>query len=167
MKCLVKLMIVLLLALNVYAQEGRPHQYVTESIWNGCGGIPYAGWEGWTSQMGILLKSDDGATVYFVQDRYTSPGAAKGELLSRLKGAKGEGPQWQIIQTTPVDNVLLVELAAPVPVAPDGPALSKWVYVWVEDGSLNMIYGPDREHVDEYFKIRQKDQRTRPGKNGS
>ena len=167
MKCLTTLMIVLLLSFNAYAQTGQQRQYVPNFAWNSCGFIPYARWEGCRSQEGSRLKSDDGATVYFVQDHCTSPGAANDELLSKLQGAERRGPQWQIIQTVPVDNVLLVELEAPISVASDGPTLSKWVYVWVEDNLLNMIYGPDREHVDEYFRTYHQDQKTPPGKNGS
>ena len=148
-------------------QSEAQHQYVMESAWNGCGGIPYKGWEGCTSQTGILLKSDDGVKVYFVQEHCTSPSAASNEQQSRLAGTKEAAQQWQIIQTTPLDNALLVELSSPVQVEPNGPATSRWVCLWTQDASLVLIYGPDKEHVVDYFRVRQKDQRKVAGRSGA
>jgi len=147
-------------------QSEAQHQYVMESAWNGCGFIPYKGWEGCISQTGIVLKSDDGVKVYVVQDHCTSPSAASNEQLSRLTGTKEAAQQWQIIQTTPLDNALLVELSSPVQVEMNGPASSRWVCLWTQDASLVLIYGPDREHVVDYFRVRQKDQSKAAGRNG-
>src|SRR5436853_7809079 len=63
-------------ALGANEQDNKPgaqHQYVWESKWNACGVIPYEGWEGCTSQTGLVLKCEDGVKVYFVQDNCTSP----------------------------------------------------------------------------------------------
>jgi hypothetical protein len=143
------------------------HQYVLESLWNGDGFIPYKGWEGCFSQTGEALKSDDGVQVYFVQEHCTSPGAASNEQLSRLAGTKEAAQQWQIIQTFPLDNALLVELLKPVQVGLNEPASSRWVCLWTQDASLFLIYSTDREHVLDYFRIRQKDQSKVAGKNGA
>jgi hypothetical protein len=113
------------------------------------------------------LKSDDGVKVYFVQEHCTSPGAASKEQVSRLTGAKEATQQWQIIRTMPLDNALLVELSRPVQVELNGTASSRWVCLWTQDASLVLIYGPDKEHVVDYFRVRQKDQSKVAGRNGA
>jgi hypothetical protein len=128
-------------------------RYVIKSGWNACGGIPYKGWDGCTSQAGALLECADGAIVYSVRESCTSPKAAIAERLVVLNGSRS-GLHWKITQTTAVGEALLVELAEPVQVSPETAATSRWVYLWADGPSLRLIYGPDREHVMEYFNTR-------------
>ena len=136
-------------------QSEMRHQYVVESAWNGCGFIPYEGWEGCTSQTGTVLKSEDGAKVYFVQEHCTSPTAAKNEELLRLTGNKATASNWQISQQIPLGDALLLELSSPVQVGLKETEVSRWVCLWIEGSLLVLIYGSDREPVEEYFRIRQ------------
>ena len=136
-------------------QSVMRHQYVVDSSWNGCGFNPYEGWEGCMSQTGMVLRSDDGVKVYFVQEHCTSPNAAKNEELLRLTGTKEAASKWQISQQIALDDALLVELSSPVPVGLNESAASRWICLWVEKSSLVLIYGTDREHVVEYFRIHQ------------
>jgi hypothetical protein len=130
-----------------------PPRYVMTSGWNGCGWIPYEGWEGCYSQSGAVFQCVDGATVYSVREHCTSPKAAVAERLSRLNGSRS-GLNWKITQTTQIGNALLVELADLIQVWPETVTTSRWVYLWMDDSSLRLIYGPDREHVLEYFNTR-------------
>jgi hypothetical protein len=72
----------------------------------------------------------------------------------------------QIAQIEPIGDALLIELASPVRVAEE-PASSKWVCLWTEETSVVLIYGPDREHVIDYFRIRQREQSKHTGANGA
>lgn len=130
-------------------------RYVMTSAWNACGGIPYEGWEGCTSQSGTLLQCVDGATVYAVTEHCTSPKAVVAERLRFLNGSRS-GRNWKIIQTTRMGGALLVELSDPVQVSQETVPTSRWVYLWTDGFSLRLIYGPDREHVLEYFNTRHK-----------
>ena len=132
------------------------HRYTMESGWNGCGGIPYAGWEGCTSQTGTALRCDDGARVYLVKENCTSSLAANNKRLSRLEKTDPSTQGWQIVHTEPLGDALLLELVSPTQVFTEEPGSSKWVCLWTEESSLVLIYGPDREHVLDYFKTRQK-----------
>jgi hypothetical protein len=132
------------------------YHYVSDSGWVACGGIPYEGWEGCTSQTGIALKSSDGVRIYFVRQRCTSPAAATNRRESRLAGTVEGLHNWQITQATPLGEAVLVELDSPVQAGMEKPASSRWVCMWTEESQLLLIYGPDREHVVDYFNIRQK-----------
>ena len=131
-------------------------RYVMTSGWNGCGGLPFKGWEGCTSQSGAVLKCVDGTIVYSVRDHCTSPDAAATEQLTVLGGVRSISPNWKIIRTTLMGGGLLVELAEPIQVLPEAGATSLCVYLWTEGPTLRSIYGPDREHVLEYFENRHK-----------
>jgi hypothetical protein len=147
-----------LLPLSSNRQTHQPeaqHQYIVESGWNGCGFIPYEGWEGCSSQTGTILKSSDGAKVYFVKEHCTSSKAAKNEERIRLTGPKEAASKWQIKQQIPIDDALLVELAIPVHIGLDESVTSNWVCLWIADSTLVLIYGSDREHVEEYFNIQR------------
>ncbi len=130
----------------------KKHQYVVESVWNGCGFIPYVGWEGCMSQTGTALKCDDGARVYFVEEHCTSLRAATDEGLSRLEGDDRKERGWQIKRRIPLDDVLLIELAKPAQAFQEEPAMSWWICLWMGETSLKLIYGPDRGHIEEYFQ---------------
>lgn len=130
----------------------KKHQYVVESVWNGCGFIPYEGWEGCMSQTGTALKCDDGARVYFVEEHCTSLRAATDERLSRLEMGDRKEKGWRIKRRIPFGDALLIELAKPVQVFQEEPATSRWICLWTEKSSLKLIYGPDREHIVEYFQ---------------
>lgn len=138
----------------------KKHRYVVVSAWNGCGIIPYQGWEGCMSQTGTALKCDDGARVYFVEDHCTSPRAATDKRLSALEMGETKEKGWRIKQRIPFGDALLVELAEPVQVSEEKPATSRWICLWTERSSLKSIYGPDREHIVDYFQARD----SGPGK---
>ena len=143
------------------------HRYVMESGWNGCGGIPYSGWEGCISQTGIRLRCDDGARLYFVKDNCTSSFAANNKWLFQFEKGYPATQDWKIVQTEPMADALLVELASPVRVNSEEPASSKWVCSWIKESSVVLIYGPDREHVIDYFKVCQKDENKPKGASGT
>jgi hypothetical protein len=133
-------------------------RYVIQSGWNICGGRPYKGWEGCSSQSGALFQCVDGATVYSVREHCTSPKAAVAERLRFLNGSR-LGRNWKITQMTAIGEALLVELTDPVQVSQETVTTSRWVYLWRDGSSLRLIYGPDREHVLEYFNTRHEYER--------
>lgn len=130
----------------------KKHQYVFEAAWNGCGIIPYEGWEGCVSQTGTVLRRDDGARVYFVEENCTSPRAASDERLSRLEIGDRKEKSWRIKRRIPFGDALLIELSKPVQVFREQPATSRWICLWTERSSLKLIYGADREHIVDYFR---------------
>ena len=133
------------------------HRYESESGWNGCGVIPYEGWEGCPSEGGTALRCDDGPMVYLVRDSCTSSLAANNRLLSHLEQTDQPAKSWQIVHSEQMGEASLLELANAVKVFTEEPASSKWVYLWTEKSTLILIYGPDREHVLDYFKTYQRD----------
>jgi len=146
-----------IVSIGQHSRGEARHRYVMESGWNGCGFIPYTGWEGCISQTGIALSCDDGARLYFVKDHCTSSIAANNKRSLQFEKADSTTQDWKIVQTESLGDALLVELASPVRVNAQEPASSKWVCSWTEESSVVLIYGPDREHVIDYFKICRKE----------
>ena len=130
------------------------HEYTPLSVWNACRGIPYEGYEGRLSQEGSALKCSDGAEVYAVEDNYTSARAAEAERRERLE-EKGPKPKpWRIARTESLSDATIVEFAEPVSVSLKEDASNHWAILWTRDRSLFLIYGPDREHVIDYYQRR-------------
>jgi hypothetical protein len=129
------------------------HNYTPSSNWNVCGVIPYSGYDGWTHQGGAAWKCDDGAIVYDVTDEFTSARAAKAESLARLQEKRPERKPWRIAQTEPLGAATIIEFAEPAPVINEA-APCKWAVMWKRNEALFLIYGPDRDHVVDFYQRR-------------
>jgi hypothetical protein len=130
------------------------HKYTPLLTWNACGGIPYSGWEGRLNQEGQAWKCDDGATVYFVTDGFTSDRAAETERKARLAEQGLEGKPWRIARTDTLGDAVIVEFAKPVSVGVEEDASNHWMIMSAHDKSILSIYGPDREHVIDFYETR-------------
>jgi len=149
-------------------QDGRkadaanfPHQYTPVSVTNVCGVIPYSGYEGRVNSEIALWKCDDGANLHDVKEGFTSFHAAEAERSARLRGEGEVGMPWKIAHTDLVDGATVVELAEPVMLVDKlidkDAASSQWVVMWAHEASLFLIYGPDREHVMDFYQTRYGD----------
>jgi hypothetical protein len=132
-----------------------PHIYIPDSISISCG-ITYDGYEGWTNTELSVWNCSDGAKIYAATESFTSSRAAKKECIKRLEGKSRARKPWKIEQAVKLDEITLVELGEPVSAGFEGPESNKWVMVWARDASLFSIYGPDREHVMDYYQKRHK-----------
>jgi hypothetical protein len=126
------------------------HEYTPSSITIACGVIPYEGYEGWTGSESAKWKCDDGSRVYFVKEEFASSRGAKAERLARLKEKAPAHNPWRIAQTESVGDATIVELAAPLSFGDE--ETGKWVMIWGRNASLFSIYGPDREHVMDFYQ---------------
>jgi len=130
------------------------HKYTPFSFWNACGVIPYDGYEGWIDQAGRVWKCDDGATVFDVTDDFTTARAAETERRTRLL-EKGPKPKpWRIARTEPLGAAMIIEFAEPVSVGNDVALPCQWAVMWKRNEALLSIYGPDREHVVDFYQTR-------------
>jgi hypothetical protein len=132
------------------------HKYTQSSMWSACGVISYEGYDGWTSQGGTALKCADGAMVYDVIDEFTSSRAAKAERMARLVEKGPKHKPWRIARTESLGVATVVEFAEPVSVGTNDGASNRWAVMWTRDKALFSIYGPDREHVIDYYQTRQR-----------
>jgi hypothetical protein len=137
-------------------QDGREtgakkstHRYKRSYRWISCGAIEYPGYDGRIDAEGYVLKCDDGTTVHAVKEGYTSSRAADAKRLARLEGKDKAANPWRIAQTESLGDTTIVELTEPVSFR-GSPC--KWVIMWVRDTSILLIYGPDREHVMDYYQ---------------
>ena len=130
------------------------HKYTQSSGWISCGAIPYRGWEGRRNQEGSVLKCSDGAKVYDVEDSYTSARAAEAEHIARLEEKGPKRKPWRIARTESLGDATIIEFAEPVSVLAKENASNNWAIMWRRDKSLFLIYGPDREHVIDYYQTR-------------
>lgn len=126
------------------------HEYTPSSIMIACGVEPYRGYEGWTGSESAKWKCDDGSKVYFVTEEFGSSRGAKAERLARVKGRAPTNKPWKIAQTESVGDTTIVELAKPLTF--DSEETGKWVVIWQRNASLYLIYGPDREHVTDFYQ---------------
>jgi hypothetical protein len=145
-------------------QDGRkadaansPHQYTPVSVTFVCGVIPYSGYEGRVNSEIELWKCDDGAKLHDAKEGFTSSHAAEAERLARLRGEGKVGNPWKIAHTDLVDGATIVELAEPVTLGDKEAGSSQWVVMWAREASLFLIYGPDREHVMDFYQTRYGD----------
>jgi len=143
---------------SIARDTNSKHKYTPLLTWNACGGIPYIGWEGRLNQEGQAWKCDDGATVYFVTDGFTSDRAAEAERRARLAEQGLEGKPWRIARTDSVGDAVIVEFAKPVSVGVEEDAPNHWVITWARDKSILSIYGPDREHAMDFYETRYRAQ---------
>jgi hypothetical protein len=100
------------------------------------------------------LKRSGGAKVYAVEDSYTSARAAEAARKSRLEEKGPERKPWRIARTESLGDATIVEFAEPVSVRLKEDASNHWAIMWTRDRSIFMIYGPDREHVIDYYQRR-------------
>lgn len=140
--------------LSIARDTNSKHKYTPLFAWNACGGIPYLDWEGRLNQEGQAWKCDDGAIVYFVTDGFTSDRAAEAERRARLAEQRPEGKPWRIARTDLLGDAVIVEFAKPVSVGVKEDASNHWVIMWARDRALFSIYGPDREHVIDFYETR-------------
>jgi hypothetical protein len=130
------------------------HKYTPFYGWNACGGIPYEGYDGQLSQEGSAWKCGDGAIVYDVTDSYTSARAAEAERMARLEEKGPKRKPWRIARTESLNDATIIEFAEPVSVRAKENAPNHWAIMWMRDRSLFLIYGPDREHVIDFYQTR-------------
>ena len=130
------------------------HKYTPLSNWVACAVISVRGYDGWTSQGGAAWKCDDGATVYDVLDEFTSARAAKAERMARLEEKGPKHKPWRIARTEPLGDATIVEFTEPVSVGTKDDASNQWAVMWARKATLLSIYGPDREHVIDYYQTR-------------
>jgi hypothetical protein len=142
-------------------QDGRkadaansPHQYTPLSVMKVCGAIPYIGFEGYVNSEIASWKCDDGANLHAAVEGFTSFHAAEAERMARLRGEGKVGKPWKIAHTDLIDGATIVELAEPVTLWDKEAASSQWVVMWAREASLFLIYGPDREHVMDFYQTR-------------
>ena len=129
-----------------------PHHYTLASRWIACGAIEYKGYDGCVGEEGNVWTCDDGARIYVIKKGCTSSHAAQAKLLERLQAEDKEHEPWRITHTESLGAATVVELAEPVSPRTKEAGSSKWVIIWVRDTSLLLIYGPDREHVMDYYQ---------------
>jgi hypothetical protein len=129
-----------------------PHQYTPLSITFACGVRPYEGYDGRIASIRTEWKCDDGAMVYSVKEDFGSSRGAEVERLARLNAKSPEDKPWRIAQTESVGGITIVELAEPVSFGPNTAASNQWVVMRARGASLFLIYGPDREHVIDYYQ---------------
>jgi|SRR5262245_3058924 len=134
-----------------------PHRYTPHSTTIVCGVIPYNGYEGWVGSDTTTWNCVDGAKVYDIKEDYTSSRAAEAERIMRLEARDTARKPWRIKQTELVDNAMVVELTESAWVITEGNTSIKWVVIWVHYASLSLIYGPDREHVMDFYRTHYKE----------
>jgi hypothetical protein len=54
----------------------------------------------------------------------------------------------------PFGDATVVEFAEPVSVGTKDDASNRWAVMWARDKTLLSIYGPDREHVINFYQTR-------------
>jgi hypothetical protein len=133
-----------------------PHIYTPDSISIACGVIPYDGYEGIVNTELSVWKCNDGAKIYAVKEDFASSRAAEKERIKRLEGKSRARKPWKIEQAVTLDKNTLVELREPVSAGLGAPESNKWVVVWAHNASLFSIYGPDRDHVMDYYQKHHK-----------
>jgi hypothetical protein len=129
-----------------------PHQYTPHSVTIACGVIPYNGYDGWLASNTTTLNCVDGAKIYSIEEEYTSSRAAKAERMNRLAAKSTKRENWRIKQTETFDNTTVIELSEAIRMGTDSPSSNFWVIIWVKNASLLEIYGPDREHVMDFYQ---------------
>jgi hypothetical protein len=129
---------------------------------------PLEGQDGCPNQKGMALHCRDGAVVYFTADECTSARAADVRLDRALDPEHLAAIGWRVVAITRIADFVLIELADAVAVSPADPAAatSDWVCLWASDAKLHAIFGPDEEHVRDYYNLLHRnldDDRTKNG----
>jgi hypothetical protein len=129
-----------------------PHIYTPGAVMHVCGVIPYDSYEGWANTEMFVMKCNDGAQIQVANEAFTSSRAAEKERIKRLKGKYPARKSWKIEQTVSLDEITVVELREPVSTGFEDAQSNKWVVIGTRNASLFSIYGPDREHVMDYYQ---------------
>jgi hypothetical protein len=125
------------------------------SSWIACGAIPYRGYDGYGGvQRGEGWKRDDGVIVFSVTDGFTTARAAEAERQARLQEKGSALRPWRIARTEPLGVATIIEFAEPVSIRSNIAAPCRWAIMWTRDKALLSIYGPDREHVVDFYQTR-------------
>ena len=121
-----------------YRQEGI--------LWNACGFIPDASYEGATSQFGCEWRCSDGAVLYFVADRCMGAHGAEIELQKQLQRKEIESAE-------AAGGHHLVKFSEPIHIGLDETPKSRihYAFIWIEENSVRGLYGPTAQHVIECY----------------
>jgi len=132
-----------------------PHRYTLVSNALACGAIPYRGYEGRITTRRAKWMCTDGVIIFSIKEGYGSTRGAEAERIVRLEAGYSASTPWQIKRTESVGNAMVVELTEPVSVG-EG-ATNKWVVIWAHERLLSLVYGPDRDHVMDFFQTHYND----------